>query len=427
MFCCGGPGTDEILLQIEHKLSTPLDLVGLQVWRGSLLLADFLLHQKHASCINTVVELGAGPGVAGLMATQISRRVFLTDASNLALRNCARNLLRNFPHMKRWGVDPAVVGVRHLDWVDPPDWISLQRSASAHKACPADASAASHQQPSAAALAHGNSGSATLLRQIMFVEAGPGIEAGASKKCELELVPQRDGGMCSLSHCASFEGGFPWGASDIEDLWDLDLLLAADCIYDNDLTDCLMRAAAGLLRFASYAAGRGPKGRPPTLLVSLEKRVAFTLRDLDVCAPAYDYWRTLFVDVTAAPCPSAAGLSQHIANLCPGLAVTGRDKQGLSVVAGTGIPKTSTAQNCNVPAALNTGSDWHAGREEGLQFRTKAPISDGFFMGPNASLAGSRGAGGWRGRRLEVDEIPQIVQEYERGKYLELWELWLEE
>ena len=34
----------EAVLRVEHLLATPLQGVGRQVWRGSLLLADYLLH-----------------------------------------------------------------------------------------------------------------------------------------------------------------------------------------------------------------------------------------------------------------------------------------------------------------------------------------------------------------------------------------------
>jgi hypothetical protein len=43
----------EAVLRVEHLLATPLQGVGRQVWRGSLLLADYLLHhhiQVPANC-----------------------------------------------------------------------------------------------------------------------------------------------------------------------------------------------------------------------------------------------------------------------------------------------------------------------------------------------------------------------------------------
>ena len=49
----------------------------LQVWPGALLLADYLLDKKsYAGC--TAVELGAGPGLAGIALARQAAQVFLT-------------------------------------------------------------------------------------------------------------------------------------------------------------------------------------------------------------------------------------------------------------------------------------------------------------------------------------------------------------
>ena len=69
---------------IEHSMATPLRSVGLQVWRGALLLADYLLHRGAAALDGiTALELGAGPGLTGLVLAQLAPggRIFLTGAS----------------------------------------------------------------------------------------------------------------------------------------------------------------------------------------------------------------------------------------------------------------------------------------------------------------------------------------------------------
>lgn len=103
------------VVSIQHALATPLRSVGLQVWRGALLLADYILsladalpgatgaaggtgqaaqqQQQHvqraggdgaaqASPLHgiTALELGAGSGLAGLVLANVARRVFLTGA-----------------------------------------------------------------------------------------------------------------------------------------------------------------------------------------------------------------------------------------------------------------------------------------------------------------------------------------------------------
>jgi len=91
-------------LVIKHEIHTSLDLVGLQVWRGALLLGDFLLH----SCTNdpqshfkiderdSIVELGAGTGMSSVVAGMVAGKVTSTDISSgnillLIRNNCDLN------------------------------------------------------------------------------------------------------------------------------------------------------------------------------------------------------------------------------------------------------------------------------------------------------------------------------------------------
>ena len=60
-----------------------------QVWRGALLLADYVLAsaERLRSCVG--LELGAGAGLAGLaLAAAGARCVFLTDTGSAVLANC---------------------------------------------------------------------------------------------------------------------------------------------------------------------------------------------------------------------------------------------------------------------------------------------------------------------------------------------------
>ncbi|KAG8244806.1 Methyltransferase-like protein 22 [Homalodisca vitripennis] len=64
---------------MEHSTATPLRLVGLQVWRGALLLADYVLHNAQALSQSTVLELGSGVGLTSIVTSLVARRVICTD------------------------------------------------------------------------------------------------------------------------------------------------------------------------------------------------------------------------------------------------------------------------------------------------------------------------------------------------------------
>ena len=56
-------------ITIEHDTETQLQDVGLQVWRGSLLLADYILYHHQDFCKHTVLEVGSGTGLASIIAS----------------------------------------------------------------------------------------------------------------------------------------------------------------------------------------------------------------------------------------------------------------------------------------------------------------------------------------------------------------------
>nr|CAG4644251.1 EOG090X0C5G [Lepidurus arcticus] len=92
----------EDTLHIEHRMSTSLDMVGLQVWRGAFLLADYILHNYQLLQGQTIIELGSGTGLSGIVASMVAEKVVCTDIDMgdilpLIRRNVDRNkrLLKN--------------------------------------------------------------------------------------------------------------------------------------------------------------------------------------------------------------------------------------------------------------------------------------------------------------------------------------------
>eukprot|EP00661_Eupelagonemidae_sp_cell13_P006758 gene6758-biopygen4445 len=86
-----------VFITISHKHSTGLEDVGLQLWRGALLLADYLLSRGEAYWRGrTAVELGAGVGFLGVLLSLVPcRRVFLTDIFASMAQLMEKNLSTN--------------------------------------------------------------------------------------------------------------------------------------------------------------------------------------------------------------------------------------------------------------------------------------------------------------------------------------------
>ncbi|XP_068672119.1 methyltransferase-like protein 22 isoform X2 [Montipora foliosa] len=162
-------------ITIEHHLSTTMKDIGLQVWRGTLLLCDYIVHHEDRFDGCTMLELGAGLGLCSIIVGRVAKRVFCTG-------------------------NGAVV-VREFDWLKK------------------------------------------------------GILAGESDFC--------------------------WTKEDQDALKDTSVVLAADVIYDDLLTDAFVESILTLFNKAKAEI---------VLYLTIEKRLNFTLRDLAVTSPAYDYF-----------------------------------------------------------------------------------------------------------------------------------------
>ncbi|KAK2584931.1 hypothetical protein KPH14_002526 [Odynerus spinipes] len=92
---------EEDCLNIEHNVSTELQMVGLQVWRGALLLADYILSNPNLFRQKVIMELGSGVGLTSIVASFVAKEVICTDI-NLGeiLKLVQRNFMRNISYVK---------------------------------------------------------------------------------------------------------------------------------------------------------------------------------------------------------------------------------------------------------------------------------------------------------------------------------------
>ncbi|KAJ3090479.1 Methyltransferase-like protein 22 [Quaeritorhiza haematococci] len=246
----GSPPSPATLLSLtlHHRLATPLTHVGLQIWPGSLLLADFLLHLSLSAPESllrgrTVLELGCGAGLVSVLcggAVVGCEKVFATDvglgvgervndkcteAEEVSsgesgdwnvLDLCAHNVKVN-------GVDKRVL-VRELDLLTDLTWLTKK-------------------------------------------------------------APETDDKHSTTTTTTPDMTPYAWTPTDIEHFrTSCDTILAADIIYDPALSFALASRLYDLL-------DAGEDKEPRTMYLALEKRIVFTVEEgRGVCAPARDYF-----------------------------------------------------------------------------------------------------------------------------------------
>ena len=198
---------DRDVIGVHHEMMTTLDEVGKQLWRGALLMGDYVLENRDSFADKRVLELGSGLGFVGAVLGQFAKSVTCTDVGADVLALCRRNLEAN----SRLTKPSCAVDVLELDW------LSVSSRAAAKS----------------------------------FLRGAFG-----------ERVPE--------------------------------VLVACDCVYDCDLTEALFRT----IYYLSLALTEPNDGWPSIVTyVSLEKRLNFTLSDLDVACPEYDHFRSCLNDL----------------------------------------------------------------------------------------------------------------------------------
>ena len=102
-------------LLVEHARATPLADVGLQVWRGALVVCDWLLAEDAARPWRgaTIAELGGGVGAVSCLAAALGATALCTDGHRGAVALAARNAARNAAAIEAAG---GSVLARIVDW-----------------------------------------------------------------------------------------------------------------------------------------------------------------------------------------------------------------------------------------------------------------------------------------------------------------------
>ncbi|TDH71389.1 hypothetical protein CCR75_009525 [Bremia lactucae] len=79
-------------LLCSHAASTDHDLTGQVVWPVSVFLAWYLVAHRDELAERNVVELGAGAGLSGLVASQFAAHTALTDGNDIVLELLRENV-----------------------------------------------------------------------------------------------------------------------------------------------------------------------------------------------------------------------------------------------------------------------------------------------------------------------------------------------
>ncbi|KAK3806597.1 MAG: hypothetical protein JOS17DRAFT_582256 [Linnemannia elongata] len=124
-------------VEIKHAMGTDLRGVGSQVWMGCFLLIDWIVHIQELLTGTTVLEIGAGTGLASIATDLLIAvdRVYCTDYDNDILQNCMANIDLNCAADKKvltrrlnWLMDDPLEPMENDDHTpDPFSWSSQER------------------------------------------------------------------------------------------------------------------------------------------------------------------------------------------------------------------------------------------------------------------------------------------------------------
>lgn len=249
-------------LTLEVEEQSAVADCGVQLWRGALLLTDWLLHCEHSSLelgaepriaacdkrnprLAVGIELGCGVGLCSIVLSRLCRTVYATDLPGRVLPICARNVERNTASV----LDDTLQGqsdavrIRALNWNDADALFSRTR-------CRHGCTVSGHA-------------------------AGYGATSRRFPLCGEWSMQETDADMLSQ----------------------LSVVIAADVLYDAATTVAFVRLLPQLLITSSDSkAQNAPSQRQRWLWLSLERRIVFSVAQLRAHSPAVE----LFFDLVDA-------------------------------------------------------------------------------------------------------------------------------
>ena len=221
------------MLTFVHCKETNLSDVGLQIWRASLYLLDFIFSSVDDFNNSHCIELGCGIGVCSSILQMKVKCLIATDKEENILELCLENMklqLENSTFVENTKTLSKSNGnCRLLDWfeiskiydrLDSPDRNSL----------------------------------------ISYFES---------------KFPQNQEELLDRLT-------FNWSQQDISNLKRTNRIIAADCIYDEALTIAFLKTILSLCLISEEKEIR--------IFIAVEKRLNFTFEDLDVTSPCYNHF-----------------------------------------------------------------------------------------------------------------------------------------
>ncbi|KAL9676700.1 hypothetical protein QQ045_004917 [Rhodiola kirilowii] len=112
-------GSHTLELFCLQSASTDFDLTGQIIWPGAMLMNDFLSKNVHILQGCSVIELGSGAGITGLLCSRFCSEILLTDHNAEVLKILKKNIQHHTSYEDNNGC--ADLAAEKLEWGDSHD------------------------------------------------------------------------------------------------------------------------------------------------------------------------------------------------------------------------------------------------------------------------------------------------------------------